>query len=288
MCIPWGKGGKLSRFLEDPGHTEGAAALCQCAQGRAKLSPADLRLTGLHRLPIWAGSRKQRLLDVSQGAPAAGARSSPILWKTPPPTAKPTHTPRGSRQGRHRGSDITGTGSPLYPTAPPRLYRPGQPATKERTGGGGAAATSPLPPPVQSLGQHGGDRWERAALGWAGAGPGGKSESEVGAQGGGDWPRRAGAGEEGRPPARPPRPPRMRGGDLAPRKRYMNYPKLQRKPTPAPNQIKCFRGWCLRLLQRKAACFNRYFTEALRCALHFSLYLEQRWFPLRALDLPGF
>ncbi|XP_043322242.1 spermatogenesis-associated protein 32 [Cervus canadensis] len=74
-----------------------------------------------------------------------GARRSPLLWKTPPPTAKPTHTPQGSRQGRHRGGDITGTGVPPHPTRPPHLYRPPQPATKERTGGGGAAATSPLP-----------------------------------------------------------------------------------------------------------------------------------------------
>ena len=96
MCTLWGKGGKLSRFLEDPGHAEGAAAFCQYAQGRSKLSPADLRLTSLHRLPIWAGNREQRLLDVSQGgAPAAGQGRSPLLWKTPPPTAKPSHRPRG-------------------------------------------------------------------------------------------------------------------------------------------------------------------------------------------------
>ena len=99
-----------------------------------KLSPADLRLTSC-RLPFWPAAGR------SSGC---GARRSPLLWKTPPPAAKPTHTPRGSRQGRHRGGDITGTGAPPHPT--PRISTaPPQPATKERTGGGGAGATRPLP-----------------------------------------------------------------------------------------------------------------------------------------------
>ncbi|XP_065766955.1 spermatogenesis-associated protein 32 [Muntiacus reevesi] len=54
-----------------------------------------------------------------------GARRRPLLWKTPPPNAKPTHTPQGVR-------DVTEAAT-------------SQPATKEHPGGGGAAATSPLP-----------------------------------------------------------------------------------------------------------------------------------------------
>lgn len=211
-----------------------------------------------------------------------GARRSPILWKTPPPTAKPTHTPRA------RVRDVTEaatryTGSPLYPTAPPHC-RPGQPATKERTGGGRGSSHQPRSrPSTESRSKGGGDRWERAALGGAGAGPGGKSESEVGARGRG-LAEAAGAGEEGRPQPDPAVPVDEGRWPCAQEAIY-ELPKLQRKPTPAPNQIKCFRGWCLRLC-RERRCAST--DVSLRPSVVLCTCLTKQMVSLRALDLPGF
>lgn len=87
---------------------------------------------------------------------------------SPPPSVE-------SGQERHRGGDITGAGAPSISNAPH------SPQPKSALEAEGQQPPARSPPPRQSLGQHGGDRWERAGARRGRAprgGRGGESESE--------------------------------------------------------------------------------------------------------------
>lgn len=156
--------------------------MCLCSLGQCEVPPS--RPQAYRSLPSTSGpAAEQRWLR--RGAPAVG-RGGAAFSRGRPQSTKPTHVPHrgnsecyslptgvstGSRQGRHRGSDITGAGAPGISIAPQNV------PPKSALEAEGQQPPARSPPPRQSLGQHGGDRWERAGA-RGGGGAGGKSESE--------------------------------------------------------------------------------------------------------------
>lgn len=122
-----------------------------------------------------------------------------------PPNGRPAHALRilsffpppsvGSGQGRHRGGDITGAGAPSVSSAPH------SPQPKSALEAEGQQRPARSPPPRQSLGQHGGDRWERAGARRGGAPRDGRGRAGRGNQPGAPppAPEARGAWKEGRP-----------------------------------------------------------------------------------------
>lgn len=170
--------------------------MCLCSLGQCEVPPS--RPQAYRSLPSTSGpAAEQRWLR--RGAPAVG-RGGAAFSRGRPQSTKPTHVLRrgnsecyslptgvstGSRQGRHRGSDITGAGAPGISIAPQNV------PPKSALEAEGQQPPARSPPPRQNLGQHGGDRWERAGA-RGGAGLAGKVKVRGGA-GRGPAGRREGA-----------------------------------------------------------------------------------------------
>lgn len=148
-CTTWGKGGRFSRFLEGPGRTEGAAALCQCAQGRCKVQPS--RPQAYRSLPSTNLGLLQRAgpPHVSRRG-ASGWLRGEVGQPTPEDAPQPPSPP--TRRDRERCSLPAAVAAGMSQRRrhhrrrrPRHLHRPPQPATKERTGGGGVSSHQPAP-----------------------------------------------------------------------------------------------------------------------------------------------
>ncbi|XP_049558475.1 spermatogenesis-associated protein 32 [Orcinus orca] len=148
-CTTWGKGGRFSRFLEGPGRTEGAAALCQCAQGRCKVQPS--------RPQAYRSPPSTNLGLLQRAGPPHVSRRGASGWlrgevgqPTPEDAPQPPSPP--TRRDRERCSLPAAVAAGMSQRRrhhrrqrPRHLHRPPQPATKERTGGGGVSSHQPAP-----------------------------------------------------------------------------------------------------------------------------------------------
>lgn len=139
--------------------------MCQCAQSRRKSQSSRLQAYRLlPSSPLWVCRGGAEPPGLQRGAPGCGLG---------PPSAEDTpQRPRPSTQWEScavllfpargdRGGDVTEAAA-SQARRPQRLHRPQQPPPKSALEAEGQQPPARCTPPRQSLGQHGGDRWERA------------------------------------------------------------------------------------------------------------------------------
>lgn len=146
-CTPWGKGRRVSGFLEgNLGTRKGQRTWASIPGTGARASPADPGLSRailttqslLRRSKASGGLQRGVLARGQMGSPQKVAPQRPHLraGNPEPSSPRPRVAGRTSQRPRHHSHQGTQHLHRLPHT---------HPRTKEHTGGGGAAATSPLP-----------------------------------------------------------------------------------------------------------------------------------------------